>query len=94
MKFTLSLQDYMVQYVTNMDLKQMHCPICYDCCMIDDSREDVLHMIDCYKDEIITRVLTEYHDRHGELPVLDDAFMDMMETRVLDEMSQYYNQFK
>jgi len=94
MKFTLSLQDYMGQYVTNMDQHSMHCPICYEPCMCNDSRKDVLHMIECYKDEIITRVLTEYHDQHGELPALDDAFMDMMETRVLDEMNRYYSTFK
>ena len=72
----------------------MHCPICYEQCMIDDSRTDMLHMIECYKDEIITRVLIEYHDTHGELPEIDSNFMDMMETRVLSEMNKYYENLK
>jgi hypothetical protein len=94
MKFTLSLHDYMNQYMTNMEQQSMCCPVCYECVMCDDSHKDMLHMIECYKDEIITRVLIEYHDTHGELPVLSDEFMDMMESRVMDEMNRYYSNFK
>ena len=91
MKFTLSLHDYMEQHLCNMEHDDMHCPICYDQCMTGNSKNDVLHIIECYKDEIITRVLMEYHDQHGELPALNDQFLDDMETRVYQEINKFYN---
>lgn len=91
MKFTLSLRDYMEQYLTNMDNDCMYCPVCYDECMCGDQRKDMEHMIECYKDDMIVRVLTEYHDKHGELPPIDEQFMNQLEQQVLQEMAQFYD---
>ena len=89
MKFTLSLRDYIDQYITNLENGDNHCPVCYEQVMNDDDK-DITHLIDCYKEQLITYVLASYHDKYGDIPEVTDEFMQTLNTRVWQEMERMY----
>lgn len=94
MKFTLSLHDYMEQYVINQEHDQTHCPVCYQQVMTWNIKSDTTHLMECYRDDVLYRVLFEYMQQHDTLPALDERFLDMIDARICDELNQYYSNIK
>ena len=45
MKFTLSLRDYIDQYITNLENGDNHCPVCYEQVMNDDDKDISIEVI-------------------------------------------------
>lgn len=89
MKFTLSLSDYIDQYTTNKSLKDNTCPICYEQCLYLDTKPDLKHVIDCYKEDMLLNVIQRYRIEHGDTPKLSHHFVDLVLKRVADELFNY-----
>ena len=92
MKFTLSLHDYIEQYLNNMDTKHRHCPICYEQHMNDIKADDMKSMLECYKEQIIEKKLHDHIKKHGELPEVDDNFVNSVVDQLEHEMFTYCQQ--
>ena len=65
MKFTLSLSDYVHQYIDNIKQQDTHCPVCYNCVMQLSRRQDLDHMLECYQQQMIERIVLKYRETHG-----------------------------
>jgi hypothetical protein len=89
MRFTLSLSDYIDQYTQNKTDSDTHCPICYDQCMSMDTKIDMKHMLNCYKEELMLRTIQQYVDEFGCFPELDDGFINKVLQLVTVEMARY-----
>jgi hypothetical protein len=92
MKFTLSLHDYIEQYLTNVDLGHMHCPVCYEQHMTHMKPADMKEMLECYKDQVIEAHLYKHMQEHGELPIVDEQFVDGILDQIEYEMATYCQQ--
>jgi hypothetical protein len=89
MKFTLSLSDYIDQYTTNKTHGDNTCPICYEQCLYLDTKPDLKHVIDCYKEDMLLNVIQQYRNQHGDTPKLSHDFIDIVLKRVADELFNY-----
>lgn len=90
MRFTLSLHDYIDQYTINKQQQDTHCPVCYHEVMQHNTREDMSHILECYKEQLLLDMLRVYKTKHGELP--GDHLLHMVDTvqnRVRTEMIKY-----
>lgn len=65
MKFTLSLSDYVQQYKRNLKQQDTHCPVCYERVMSLTRHEDLDHILDCYQEQLVERIVTTYRETHG-----------------------------
>lgn len=91
MKFTLNLPDYLEQYVTNSKKDEPYCPICYERCMTFEHKEDIEHIIDCYKEQIVLEKLSKIIEETGEVPALDAEFLQSINLEIEQEMVRYYS---
>jgi hypothetical protein len=89
MRFTLSLSDYMDQYISNNTREDNHCPICYERVCGVDIGSDLKHMLDCYKEDVILNVIVEYQRRFGEAPAMTSQFVERVEKQVASELASY-----
>ena len=89
MQFTLSLSDYIDQYITNLSCNSYHCPICYEQVLEHDRAKDMEHLVECYRTHLLEIQLREYYDKHGEYPEITvDLVLDLVD-KVQQEMVQY-----
>lgn len=90
-RFTLSLADYLSQYVDDKQTEHNNCPICYENVMsMKDTSHDVKHIIDCYREDLVLRTMVEYHKQYDRLPELSDEFIDCVDVKIQQELSRYY----
>lgn len=68
MRFTLTLHDYLSQYIHNITTDDDHCPVCYGRELQHNSSHDVQHVLDCYKADLLYRALKEYKHTRGNTP--------------------------
>ena len=90
MRFTLTLSDYVDQYIANQDNDQMHCPVCYEQEMTGDKKKDILQLIECYKLQLVEQRLRLLYLEHGYIPKLTDQFMEQVMESVDQELLDYY----
>lgn len=89
MRFTLSLSDYMDQYVSNRSSKDDHCPICYERVCAGEINHDLKHVLECYKQDVILNVIVEYRRKYGEAPTVTSQFVERVEKQVARELASY-----
>lgn len=87
-KFTLKLSDYLDQYQHNMENESNNCPVCYSEECIGDINQDVAHILSCYKNQAIELELIHHMDKTGEVPDIDELFVETISRRIDDEIYQ------
>lgn len=92
MRFTLSLHDYIDQYLRNVDDGDRHCPVCYEQHLTHDKSTDMQGFMKCYKEQIIELKIYDHVMQTGEIPALDDQFADDIIKQIEQEMSAYAQQ--
>lgn len=89
MQFTLSLSDYIDQYITNISNNSMFCPVCYEEVLELNRTTDMEHLVECYRIQLLDTRLREHFDKHGEFPeITANLILDLVDT-VRREMEQY-----
>ena len=88
MRFTLTLHDYLSQYIHNITNEDDHCPVCYGRELQHDSKHDVQHVLDCYKADLLYRALREYKLTKGHNPDGDtlSLLIQLVHERVSEQM--------
>lgn len=90
MKFTLSLNDYIEQYVSNMEQQSMFCPVCYREEMCDDKSVDLEHLLDCYRGHLLETHISRHRlENAGADPKLSGEFVIKLLEQVEQEMKTY-----
>ena len=90
MKFTLTLNDYLEQYLTNMKQHSMHCPVCYKEVMCDVKSEDLEHLLDCYRGHLLETYISRHKlENAGDTPSLSSELVLKLLERVQLEMELY-----
>lgn len=87
-KFTLKLSDYLDQYQQNVDEDLCYCPVCYQQECTGNIEEDVAHIIDCYKNQAIELEILHHMDKTGDIPDIDELFVENINRSVEDEIYQ------
>lgn len=90
MKFTLSLTDYIEQYVHNVEHDVKHCPVCYEQVLEHNKQKDIEHILDCYKLQLLEIHIMDTLEKTGDVPPLTDDLIDMLADRVSREVNNYY----
>lgn len=85
-KFTLKLSDYLDQYQHNIKSDISNCPVCYSEECIGDIEHDVSHIIDCYKNQAIELELLFHMDKTGDVPDIDELFIENVSNKIDDEI--------
>lgn len=86
MQFTLSLSDYIDQYLTNLEQDSTHCPVCYEQVLEHGKIQDMEHIIECYRTQLLERYLREHLAKHGEFPELTTDTVTQLMNQVEREM--------
>lgn len=89
MRFTLSIEDYLDQYVKNKETGDTHCPICYEQVMSDNKSNNITHLIECYKTQVLELELTKYYEEHGALPSSVGDYVDDIMIDIEHELARY-----
>ena len=90
MKFTLTLNDYLEQYLTNMKQHSMHCPVCYKEEMCDVKSVDLEHILDCYRGHLLETHISRYKlENAGDTPSLSSELVLKLLEQVQLEMELY-----
>lgn len=90
MKFTLSLFDYIQQYTDNQSNGVNNCPVCYERVITNNTRDNMTHILECYKEDLLMQMLNRYKKQHNELPGHELLHMvDLVQNRVKQEMLNY-----
>lgn len=87
--FTLTLNDYLDQYVINKHAGENVCPICYESELTWNRNKDIEHIMDCYKQQILLKLMRKYHERFNVFPEITDDFMDYVFDQMREEMVTY-----
>lgn len=90
MKFTLSLTDYLEQYITNMDTGSKHCPVCYEQVLEHNKHKDIEHILECYKLQLLELHIMDTLKKTGDVPPLTDELIDNLDYQVSREINNYY----
>ena len=90
MKFTLSLTDYIEQYVRNVEQDVKHCPVCYEQVLEHSKHKDIEHILDCYKLQLLELHIMDTLEKTGDVPPLTDELIDMLADQVSREVNNYY----
>lgn len=85
-KFTLKLSDYLDQYQHNIEDDNNNCPVCYSEECIGDIEHDVSHILDCYKNQAIELELLHHMDKNGEVPDIDELFIETISNKIDNEI--------
>ncbi len=86
MQFTLSLSDYIDQYLINLEQDSTHCPVCYEQILEHNKIQDMEHMIECYKTQLLEIYLRDHLIEHGEFPDLTRGVVVQLIEQVEQEM--------
>ena len=86
MQFTLSLSDYIDQYLINLEQDSTHCPVCYEQVLEHNKIQDMEHIIECYKTQLLETFLRDYLIKHGEFPELTGELVSRLIEQVEREM--------
>lgn len=87
MKFTLTLHDYIQQYIINREMEHAHCPVCYDQVLVDNTKNNMAHILECYKQQVLLHMLQRStRDDAQEIERLVMAAAD----QVCEEMITYF----
>ena len=88
MRLTLSLHDYLCQYLLNVSDQDTHCPVCYQQELTFDTLKDITHVTNCYKQDLLYLTLEQHLKTHGELPggMQLDGVVSRVERRVDQQM--------
>ena len=89
MRFTLSLSDYIDQYITNLSRDNYHCPVCYEESMEHNRTKDMEHLVECYRVQLLELRFQEYFNKHGDYPRMTAAMILEVVDSVQREMEQY-----
>jgi len=89
MRFTLSLNDYIEQYLKNMKHDETHCPVCYEQVMCDSKSKDMEHMLDCYRAHLLETYMHKYKQDHGDIPDLTPELILRLVDQVQLEMELF-----
>ena len=87
MKFTLTLYDYIQQYMINREHEQTHCPVCYEQVLCDNTKTNMSHMLDCYKQQVLLYMLQR--SKHRDIVEIERLVMAAAD-QVRDEMLTYF----
>lgn len=87
MKFTLTLHDYIQQYVKNRDSQQTHCPVCYEQVLCDNTKTNMAHMLECYKQQLLLQLLKQNAPND---PDSIDRIVTQATDQVCQEMITYF----
>lgn len=93
MRLTLTLHDYMMKYIEIKRIGESWCPLCYEHVLTDSRTTNMSHMMECYKDLLIEKRLRRYHDQHGEYPVIDEHFAELINKQSRDEMMLFVSKY-
>ena len=89
MRFTLSLNDYIEQYLKNMKDGDIHCPVCYEQVMCDSKSKDMEHMLDCYRGHLLETYMARYKQDYGDMPELTPELILRLVDQVQLEMELF-----
>ena len=89
MRFTLCIEDYLDQYIKNRDAGDIHCPVCYEQVMHDTKSNNITHLLECYKTQVLELELTKYYEKHGTLPPSVGDYVDDLMTDIEHELVRY-----
>ena len=86
MRLTLSLHDYLYQYMTNVVDEDTHCPVCYERVLQHSAVKDITHVTECYRQDLLYRVLEAHVIEHDQLP--DGATLQVLVNHVNRRVDQ------
>ena len=89
MRFTLSLSDYIDQYITNYESGSHCCPVCYDDVLEHNRVTDLEHIVECYRAQLLELLLVEHYEREGEFPPLTSDMITSLIDKVHKEVENY-----
>ena len=87
-KFTLKLSDYLDQYQHNIQNDVDNCPVCYSAECTGNVEQDVAHILDCYKNQTIELEILHHMDKTGDVPDIDEMFIESISRRIDEEIDQ------
>ena len=89
MRFTLSLSDYIDQYISNVDSGSFCCPVCYDTVLEHNKATDLEHIVECYRAQLLELEMIDHFNVYGEYPELSPGLIVSLIEKVQRELESY-----